>query len=80
MNLTRVGGKGDGGIDLRGFWKLPGLRHLDQAARDTDDLVRLRVLAQCKAEQLKVGPKTVREMEGVVSALMSKCAIDPVDS
>lgn len=72
MDLTRVGGKGDGGIDLRGQWKLPGLHHLQPPARDSDGVVRFRVLAQCKAEQKKVGPKTVREMEGVVSTLLGE--------
>ncbi len=50
MSLTRIGGKGDGGVDLRGWWTLP--HH------------RLRVLAQCKAEKAKVGPRVVRELEG----------------
>lgn len=52
MDLTRVGGRGDGGVDLRGWWNLPSER-------------RLRVLGQCKAEKTKVGPRLIREMEGV---------------
>lgn len=59
MSLHRVGGRSDGGIDLQGYWWLPsGAEPLDRR--------RLRVLAQCKAEKKKIGPKYVREMEGVL--------------
>ncbi|PFH46799.1 hypothetical protein AMATHDRAFT_102731, partial [Amanita thiersii Skay4041] len=73
MTLQRVGGKEDGGIDLLGWWWLP------DASRDTsgeplclgtkDELGprrRIRVIAQCKAEKKKIGPKYVRELEGVL--------------
>ncbi|KAI0635290.1 hypothetical protein C8Q77DRAFT_1054262 [Trametes polyzona] len=52
MSLRRVGGKGDGGVDLQGWWWLPA--------------ERLRVVAQCKAEEKKVGPRYIREFEGTV--------------
>ncbi len=66
MSLTRVGGKEDGGVDLLGWWWLPH-----------DDMTRsrLRVVAQCKAEQKKMGPAYVRELEGVLFRFM---ASDPV--
>ena len=64
MSLRRVGGKADGGIDLRGWWWLPS----DDST--SYDLMqghrRLRVLAQCKAEAKKLSPKYIREMEGVL--------------
>ncbi|KAK7046709.1 hypothetical protein R3P38DRAFT_2506932 [Favolaschia claudopus] len=65
MSLRRVGGKSDGGIDLMGWWWLP---NSDKSSVSKDELHRrrLRVLAQCKAEKRKPGPKYVREMEGVL--------------
>lgn len=60
MSLRRVGGKDDGGIDLQGWWWLPS--YDSSSASPT----RIRVLAQCKAERKKSGPKYVREMEGVL--------------
>jgi len=82
MSLTRVGGKGDGGVDLRGWWHLPqdsigsyGRVHsyfkpglftdgcIDVSAPEPGR--RLRLLAQCKAEKIKAGPRLIREMEGV---------------
>ncbi|KAG6884790.1 hypothetical protein C0993_008280 [Termitomyces sp. T159_Od127] len=62
MSLRRIGGKSDGGIDLLGWWWLPpfGASDVNVPRR------RLRVLAQCKAEKKKVGPKFIREMEGVL--------------
>lgn len=57
MSLTRVGGRGDGGVDLRGWWWLPTNKEGGRR--------RLRVLGQCKAESIKCGPRLIREMEGV---------------
>ncbi|GJE86421.1 hypothetical protein PsYK624_025010 [Phanerochaete sordida] len=65
MSLRRIGGRADGGVDLQGWWWLPS---------DDDPATlsgvpghrRLRVLAQCKAESKKMGPKYIREMEGVL--------------
>jgi hypothetical protein len=78
MALTRVGGKGDGGIDLQGDWWLPPPA-ATELSRDTPTIPtgwpedparkRLRVYVQCKAENKKLGPAYVREMEGVVLAL-----------
>ncbi|KAJ9108486.1 hypothetical protein QFC20_003392 [Naganishia adeliensis] len=66
MSLTRVGGKGDGGIDLRGWWNMPPKQE-DSPSHATSEQAqqRIRVLAQCKAEKLRPGPKLIREMEGV---------------
>lgn len=63
MSLTRVGGKGDGGVDLRGWWYLPDTT-LDPSPTDATPR-RIRVLAQCKAEKIRPGPRLIREMEGV---------------
>ncbi|WRT69640.1 uncharacterized protein IL334_006629 [Kwoniella shivajii] len=88
MNLRRVGGAGDGGIDLRGWWWIP---HTDtrpitsssSAPTKSEVLVgernirRIRVIAQCKAEKKPLGPRAVRELEGVMSALkfrMNRCS------
>ncbi|KAI0827046.1 hypothetical protein BC628DRAFT_1409864 [Trametes gibbosa] len=73
MSLRRVGGKGDGGIDLQGWWWLPA-----ECLPDTDTHLpgrvdssalprkRLRIIAQCKAEEKKIGPRFIREFEGTV--------------
>lgn len=108
MTLTSVAGKGDGGIDLQGWWWLPigdnsGASSYSPPSLPTanssgfsvfhstpivppppEPRQKVRVLVQCKAEQKKVcrassilrftltltpklGPKYVRELEGVVS-------------
>ncbi|THU98629.1 hypothetical protein K435DRAFT_610211, partial [Dendrothele bispora CBS 962.96] len=69
MSLRRVGGKEDGGIDLIGWWWLPH-NLLDQNTSSTDRK-RIRIVAQCKAEKKKPGPKYVRELEGVVFRYMA---------
>ncbi|KAL4260893.1 hypothetical protein AB1N83_008822 [Pleurotus pulmonarius] len=63
MDLHRVGGKDDGGVDLIGWWKLPHFP-LDPTAATLPE--RIRVVAQCKAEKKKIGPKYIRELEGVL--------------
>ncbi|RMJ20592.1 hypothetical protein PHISP_08538, partial [Aspergillus sp. HF37] len=53
LNLHRVGGRADAGVDLVGTWHLPG--HLEHP---------VRVFVQCKALRTKAGPNLVRELEG----------------
>ncbi len=88
MSLSRVGGKSDGGVDLQGWWWLPSLA-LAHASRDPisaqgefDDGVRrrIRILAQCKAIQKKMGPNFVREMEGVFHQYPDQCAMLGMDT
>ncbi|KAH9040533.1 hypothetical protein EDB84DRAFT_1267450 [Lactarius hengduanensis] len=63
MSLTRVGGSNDGGVDLIGWWWVPGEKRGEWGLANRR---RLRVLAQCKAEKRKMGPGYLRELEGVV--------------
>lgn len=62
MELTQVGGAGDGGVDLRGWWTVPR-----SPSSDGSTSRRLRVLGQCKAERKALGPRIVRELEGVMA-------------
>ena len=83
MSLTKIGGRGDGGIDLQGWWWLPPKSEGDEPHRNKMEDVksatlsksefgrrRIRVLGQCKAERKKMGPKYVRELEGVVHTMI----------
>ncbi|WWC65766.1 uncharacterized protein I303_108388 [Kwoniella dejecticola CBS 10117] len=86
MDLRRVGGAHDGGIDLRGWWWLPRSRArasttgTDQSGQsvsspsevDTEGTRRIRVIAQCKAEKKRLGPRAIRELEGVMANLRSR--------
>ena len=65
MSLTQVGGAGDGGVDLRGWWSIP--KFGSSSTAPSSDWRRLRVLGQCKAERKALGPRTVRELEGVMA-------------
>jgi len=60
MSLSQVGGAGDGGVDLRGWWTIP-------KSPTSIEGRRLRVLGQCKAERKALGPRIVRELEGVMA-------------
>ncbi|EEH23104.1 hypothetical protein PABG_05315 [Paracoccidioides brasiliensis Pb03] len=53
LDLTRIGGRLDSGIDLVGTWHLPD-----------SGLHPLRVIVQCKALKNKLGPNVIRELEG----------------
>lgn len=74
MELTQVGGAGDGGVDLRGYWSVPSGSEFTtrkeseiESGRRLDKIRKLRVLGQCKAERKALGPRAVRELEGVMA-------------
>ncbi|KAJ5826287.1 hypothetical protein N7474_003425 [Penicillium riverlandense] len=56
LNLHRVGGRDDAGIDLVGTWHLP----------ERERELALRVVVQCKSLKTKLGPNLVRELEGAL--------------
>jgi Protein of unknown function (DUF2034) len=74
MSLSRVGGRSDGGIDLLGWWWLPpGIKSGSASTSESQsDRNRVRVLGQCKAEKKKIGPKYIREMEGVLHRFITR--------
>jgi hypothetical protein len=61
MTLTRIGGRDDRGIDIRGTWLPPTSRHLPPLPEP------LQIYVQCKAERSKTGPKYLRELEGTLN-------------
>lgn len=85
MSLRLVGGANDGGIDLRGSWYLPkeAFRTNSPSSSNAEssnmnnvkEWRRSRIIAQCKAERKPLGPKVVRELEGVMAHLKSKYPI-----
>ena len=80
MSLKRVGGRGDGGIDLLGWWWVPGGEALEGDGGSFEgefgkERRRIRVIAQCKAEKKKLGPGYVRELEGVVYRLAASSSL-----
>ncbi|KAI9099924.1 hypothetical protein DFS34DRAFT_579049 [Phlyctochytrium arcticum] len=62
MQLHRVGGADDKGVDLRGRWKLIKSRTHQQSS----EAVEYRVIVQCKKENKRTGPKYLRELEGTL--------------
>lgn len=78
IQLQRVGGAGDRGIDLKGWWYIPSEEPKSRGKREGSEeenpnsiiqggrRKRLRVIAQCKAEAKKLGPVIIREFEGTL--------------
>ncbi|KAJ3226339.1 hypothetical protein HK099_005047 [Clydaea vesicula] len=54
FDLRRIGGAGDNGVDLTGFWNLK-------------KKLNFPVVVQCKREKKKIGTNYLRELEGVLS-------------
>ncbi|EUC60994.1 restriction endonuclease, partial [Rhizoctonia solani AG-3 Rhs1AP] len=75
MTLAHVGSRGDGGVDLQGWWWVPRL----DDSKDKDRRA-VRVLAQCKASKSKLGPIHVRELEGAALVHQHSFAADAQDS
>lgn len=59
MKLTQIGGRGDRGIDLCGTWTPPTPTNVPPRT--------IAVYVQCKAEQLRSGPRHLRELEGTLA-------------
>ena len=57
FSLTRVGKRGDEGVDLLGTWKVPTFPQ------------PIRVFFQCKSTQTPVGPQYIRELEGTFGSV-----------
>ena len=79
MSLKRVGGKEDGGIDLLGWWWLPATNNSSLNHDIATNRRRIRVIGQCKAEKKKLGPKFVRELEGVLFRFLTNPLDKPPD-
>ncbi|KAI8822916.1 uncharacterized protein EV422DRAFT_494143 [Fimicolochytrium jonesii] len=60
MDLRRVGGANDKGVDLRGKWVLSG--SAGSSAPHT-----VPIIVQCKASRTPLGPKYLRELEGTLA-------------
>lgn len=72
MDLMRIGGAHDGGIDLTGWWWSP------LSKKFTEKFDRIRITVQCKSEARKLGPRHVREMHGTMIAIQrSGSPIEP---
>jgi hypothetical protein len=59
FSLTRVGGRGDRGVDLKGTWTV--------ATGEEKVELELPVIVQCKRLKSKVGPNLIRELEGALA-------------
>ncbi|KAJ8330074.1 hypothetical protein QVD99_003185 [Batrachochytrium dendrobatidis] len=59
IQLRRVGGSNDRGIDLRGQWIFP-------TSTASDSHRTIPVIVQCKAEKKPLGPSKVRELQGTL--------------
>lgn len=58
MQLCRVGGRGDKGVDLEGKWCISDTHHIN-------------VIVQCKKLSANCPPNYIRELEGTLSTKMS---------
>lgn len=56
FDVARTGKAADRGIDLLGWWHLPGVESMSESP--------IKVILQCKAFAAKLGPKAIRELEG----------------
>ncbi|GAA5868364.1 hypothetical protein JCM8547_002166 [Rhodosporidiobolus lusitaniae] len=73
-NLARVGGANDQGVDLHGEWSgrpLLPLSLVGGADLSSKNNARWPAIVQCKAYSDRVGPVTVRELEGALLAASS---------
>ncbi|KAI8823247.1 hypothetical protein BJ741DRAFT_634510 [Chytriomyces cf. hyalinus JEL632] len=79
LNVERVGGRGDGGIDLRAVMRLPSSTPRESIASHVDPDISTNVInsgikntnintiIQCKyVKHSGTGPRSLRELEGVI--------------
>lgn len=74
VSLQKIGGRGDRGVDLTGWWQVP-TPHTDE--RDVLPQ-RVRIFAQCKStlsKTKKLGPVALREMEGVLGRYRTRLRV-----
>jgi Protein of unknown function (DUF2034) len=76
MDLMRIGGAHDGGIDLTGWWWSPLQNATENSFSETLKSGRVRITVQCKSEARKLGPRHVREMHGTMVAIQRLGSID----
>ncbi|KAK5072974.1 hypothetical protein LTR51_005615 [Lithohypha guttulata] len=69
FDLTRVGGAGDGGVDLIGTWKLPLPETGGDGVAKSGNGTTFRVILQAKriATSRKLQPGLMRELEGTLT-------------
>ncbi|KAI8836412.1 hypothetical protein BJ741DRAFT_605391 [Chytriomyces cf. hyalinus JEL632] len=79
LNVERVGGKGDGGIDLRAVMRLPSCTLRESSISHANPIVttniinpgikstNINTIVQCKyVKHSGTGPVNLRELEGVI--------------
>lgn len=74
VQLQKIGGRGDRGIDLTGWWTVP----LPPGSADTVIPRRVRMFVQCKStlsKTKKLGPVALREMEGVLGRYRTRLGV-----
>ncbi len=64
MNLSRIGGRSDHGVDLVGHWTLPVRLSTTTHPPCLSSPSQLKMLVQCKSLHRRPGPYLVRELEG----------------
>ena len=69
--LSHSGGANDHGVDLRGWWRPPSLAgsstNSSSSGSGSGSRMGLRALVQCKAVAKPLGPRALRELEGVAA-------------
>ena len=71
FSLTRIGGKGDGGVDLIGTWKVPGAG----TGAGGDETFKILVQAKRLTTHRKPMPALMRELEGTLMGSRSSRAL-----
>ena len=73
FELTRIGGRGDRGVDLKGYWRIATAGGSTEEAQKKEKIEsEISVVVQCKRLKGKVGPNLIRELEGAVATTGKK--------